>query len=117
MDWIKVITDPLGIAGYALALVFGITGRIISQKGKRNAKWVAPTAFAFALVCIIGGLTLAYSRGVTPLPVRPKPASDQTQSMHIDKIDQKGNGAAVAGVQGNVTVNAPSSQTESKPKK
>ena len=48
----------------------------------------------------------------------PAPSQNEgsPSSMRIDKIDQKvGNGSAIVGVQGNVTVNAPSPQKESRP--
>ena len=112
MDWMKVITHPLGIAGFALALVFGVVGRVIVQKHRKN-KWIEPAAYVLAAVCVVGGLALAYRRESMTSPVK----SDTVRSMRIDKIDQKvGNGTAVAGVQGNVTVNAPNPQKESKPK-
>jgi hypothetical protein len=113
MDWMKVITHPLGIAGFALALVFGVVGRVIVQKHRKNIQWIVPAAYALAAVCIVGGLALAYRRESMTPPVKP----DTVGTMRIDKIDQKvGNGTAVAGVQGNVTVNAPNPQKESKPK-
>jgi hypothetical protein len=64
MAWMKVITDPLGIAGFALALVFSLIGR---NHGK-NSQWIAPAAYALAAVCVLGGFALAYQRQRVPSP-------------------------------------------------
>src|ERR1017187_4967591 len=117
MDWMKVIKDPLGIAGFALALVFGVVSRVMVQKRRKNTQWIVLLAYALAAACVVGGLALAYHRQSMTRSVKPgptnSPALSQTKgsappSRRIDKIDQKvGSGAAVAGVQGDVTVNAP----------
>ena len=113
MDWTKVVTDPLGIAAFALALVFGITG--FSQKRRRGSRWTVPVAYALAVVCVVGGFLLAYQRGTTTAKSGPPNPSTPAPSMRIDKIEQKADGgAAVAGVQGDVTVNKPASQKDSK---
>ena len=126
MHWMKVITNPLGIAGFALALVFGVVSRVVVQKGRKNTQWIVPAAYALAAACVLGGLALAYHRESIARSARPEPAGapalSQTKgsaapSMRIDKIDQTvGTGAAVAGVQGDVTVNPPNPHKESKPK-
>jgi hypothetical protein len=52
----KIITHPLGLTGYALALVFGLIGKF----GPSNRwPWLVPAAVAMALVCVVGGLLLA----------------------------------------------------------
>jgi hypothetical protein len=124
VDWTKVVTDPLGLTGFALALVFGVV-TVVARKRGRGTTWIAGAGFALATVCIVGGLIIAYRRldsaaapnpqGNAPVST-PAPASSQP-SMRIDKIEQQvPGGAAVAGVQGNVTVNAPASRKETKPK-
>jgi hypothetical protein len=116
MQWEKVITDPLGIAGFALSLVFALTTRVISQKRKAQTRWLAPAAYTLAAICIVGGFSLAWHReSIAVPPPAPTPAAlaPPPPAIHIDKIDQKvENGAAVAGVQGDVTVNT----TQKKPK-
>jgi hypothetical protein len=52
----KPITHPLGLVGYALALVFGL----IAKFGPSDRyPWLFPAAIALAAVSIIGGLLLA----------------------------------------------------------
>jgi hypothetical protein len=42
MDWMKVVTNPLGITGFALALVFGVVSRVVVQKRRKNTQWIVP---------------------------------------------------------------------------
>lgn len=109
MNWTKVITDPLGFAGFALALVFAVVGKVMAQKRTKSNRWIVPAFYALAAVCVVGGLTLAYRHELIGAPAK-------TQAMHIGKIEQKSdNGVAVAGVQGDVTVNKPATQKAPKP--
>jgi len=108
MNWTKVITDPLGFAGFVLALVSAVVGKVI-QKRTKSYRWIVPVFYALAAVCVVGGLALAYRHESIP-------ASAKTQAMHIGQIEQKAdNGVAVAGVQGDVTVNKPAGQKAPKP--
>src|ERR1035438_3523178 len=72
--WTKVVTDPLGLTGFALFLVFGYLAKV-----KRNdeRRWLSPVAFAIATVALIGGLVVAYVK-VPNLSLQPsKPANLQ----------------------------------------
>ena len=31
MNWIEVVTNPLGLVAYALALIFGVAGRLARE--------------------------------------------------------------------------------------
>jgi heme A synthase len=107
------------MAAFALALVFGIAGTVISKKRRTGLRWMVPAAYGLAAICILGGLAVAYRHapaardaGKAEVPAAGAP------SMRVDTIDQKvGSGSAVSGVQGNVTINAPAPQVESRPKK
>ena len=57
MDWTKVVTDPLGLAGFALSLAFGV---LSTRPG--TPPWWPKAAAGLALVCIVGGLCLAYQK-------------------------------------------------------
>ena len=57
MDWTKVITEPLGLIGFALSLVFGV---LSVRKGM--ASWWPVAAMALAAVSIAGGLFLAFKK-------------------------------------------------------
>jgi hypothetical protein len=131
VDWTKVVTDPLGLAAFALAIVFSVVSTVIAQKHRRDTRWIVPAGFALAAVCVLGGLFIAYQRVSTvkneqnktlepataPTSNPPNSPAAPTTSLKIDKVEQNvGNGAAVSGVQGNVTINAPASEKEPKPK-
>jgi hypothetical protein len=125
-EWIKVVTDPMGLAGFALFLVF----TFLARKGKKPA-WLAAGAFAMACLALAGGLILAYFRAranpnpssstTTPGTVsQPSPASSTVNQQAIEEIKQESSGAGAvnaAGVQGgSVTVNnAPASLTPPSP--
>ena len=124
-----MVTDPLGLAGFALALVFGAASTVIAQKHRRGTRWIVPAGFALAAVCVLGGLFIAYQRvstvkneqnktlESTTAPTPPNIPTAPTSTQQIDKVEQNvGTGTAVSGVQGNVTINGPASQKESKPK-
>lgn len=57
MDWTKVVTEPLGLAAFAVALIFASR-----RRGATTPRWWPPTAIGLALVCVIGGLLLFYAR-------------------------------------------------------
>ena len=102
IHWEKVLTDPLGFAGYALFLMFSVVTVVVKQRKPRN-EWIVPAGFALATVCVLGGLALAYHREPKGSVASPNTTAPNS-SMHIDKIEQNvGNGNAVAGVQGDVS--------------
>jgi len=57
MDWTKVITEPMGLIGFALSLVFGV---LSARKGM--ASWWPIAAMMLAAVSIAGGLLLAFKK-------------------------------------------------------
>ncbi len=108
--WIKVVTHPLGLAGFALFLAFSITAKKIPA---RRPAWLTPLFFAMACAALLGGLVLSY-RQVN----RTVPPPTTVNQQRINQINQQssGNGAVNnAGVQGGVTINN-SSTTKAKKK-
>jgi len=104
IHWEEVLTDPFGLAGYALFLVFAITATIV-KKNKPADRWILPGGFILASICVLGALGIAYHRDLAA-SARTKNPKLPAQSLKIGQIDQKvRNGSAVAGVQGNVTAN------------
>jgi hypothetical protein len=109
--WEKVSTDPLGLAGFALSLVFGAVTIVAKQK-RPKYKWVLPVGFALAALSIAVGLRLAYLRQFAAPPPPQSPVAAPGPSMTINRVDQKvSNGNAVTGVQGEVTIAPPSQKT------
>jgi hypothetical protein len=56
MEIPKIVTHPLGLVGYALALVFGLLGKYGPSD---RWPWLLPAALAMSLLCVLGGLILA----------------------------------------------------------
>jgi hypothetical protein len=116
-----VITDPIGLAGFALFLVF----RLVAKKGKKP-QWLASGAYVMAFLALAGGITLAYFRirataSQTPpsstSPSQP-PAASTANQQNIGEIKQQSSGNAAvnaAGVQGPVTVNSGSASPTATP--
>ncbi len=105
-DWTKVVTDPLGLAGFALFLVFGVLSQV---KRDEERKWMGPLAMAMAILALTGGLTLTYLK--RPLQAAPQvttaPAGLTTPKTQTNKVEQTSTGAGspnVQGVQGDVTI-------------
>jgi len=105
-EWTKVVTHPLGLAGFVLFLVFGY---LANAKRQDEHRWLSPVAFAIAAVALIGGLVLAYvevSKPVPPSVQTNKPAVPSQQQTN-QQVQQTSTGAGspnVQGVQGDVTI-------------
>ena len=71
--WAKVVSEPLGLAGFALFLIFAYLGK---TKAGDKRKWISPVAFLCAAFTLVGGLSLAYLQITKPAP--PPPAAKET---------------------------------------
>lgn len=104
-DWTKVVTEPLGLAGFALFLVFGVLSRL---KRKTELRWMGPVAAGMAILALAGGLTLAYvktARQANPVVSQPAAAAAPTQTNQQVQQTTKGAGSPIVqGVQGDVTI-------------
>lgn len=115
--WTKVVTEPLGLAAFALFLMFAYIGKV--KKGDER-RWLSPAAFACAAATLIGGLTLAYLQSkpaapASPVGKLPAPAAQQNQ-----QVQQQSSGAGspnVQGVQGDVTITVDQSKGNTQPQK
>jgi uncharacterized membrane protein len=45
-----------------LATVFGLVSKLAAQKRREDKRWIVPAFYAMAVVCVVGGLVLAYHR-------------------------------------------------------
>jgi len=59
-EWTKVVTHPLGLAGFALFLVFSLLAR---AKRRDERRWIFPVSLVMAVFALVGGLSLAYRQG------------------------------------------------------
>ena len=120
--WIKVVTEPLGLAGFALFLIFGYLAKV---KRDDERRWLSPVAFAIAAVALIGCLAIAYVQ--IPKPVQPSAPSVQTskpaaptQQQTNQQIQQTSTGEGspnVQGVQGDVTITVDQSKGKTETQK
>jgi hypothetical protein len=114
--WTQVITHPLGLAGFALFLVFGYLAKV-----KRNdeRRWISRAAVAAAVVGLAGGLIIAYAQILKPtIPsVRSAAPPVQQQTNQVQQSTTGPGSPAVQGVQGDVTITVDQSSGEAKPQK
>jgi hypothetical protein len=115
-EWTKVVTNPLGLAGFALFLIFGYLA-----KAKRNdeRRWLSPVAIAIAAVALIGGLLLAYVQIPKPVPPsvqtsKPVAPIQQQTNQQVQQTSTGEGSPNVQGVQGNVTITVDQSTGKTK---
>jgi len=91
IDWTKVITQPLGIAGFALSLVSGLAGSLIKASPKGRIHWIVPGTFSLAVVCIAGGFWLYYHHEVAAeRDAARREAADQRSKTADREVDSAG---------------------------
>ena len=93
--WIDVVTDPLGLSGFALCLVFLLLTRL---RKARSAPWVMPVFVGMAFLALVGGIWLA-SEDQNSIGTHGNDQRDSDyQETHGDFSP------AIKGVEGNVTI-------------
>jgi hypothetical protein len=104
--WTKVVTHPLGLAAFALFLVFAFLG---SNRRSKRPPWLSPVAFGLAAVALFGGLILAYWANESSGQHPPRQTISSIQQSAIGSANSN-----VAGVTGDVSVHVsePSTQTD-----
>ena len=115
-EWLKVVTHPLGLAGFALFAAFIFLTR---PKTLTLPVWMRTSFIVMAFIALLGGLWLA--RNDTTLPVERKTSAQQEtipepnhqaeaskqKAAGENKVNQKTTGAgspAVANTGGDVTI-------------
>jgi hypothetical protein len=104
--WTKVVTDPLGLAGFALSLLFSVIAKLAN---KSERKWVSRTAVGAAVFTLVSCLALALLRTTraVPQPGGKVGSVGTTTLQQTNDVHQSTSGPgspAIQGVQGNVTV-------------
>ena len=97
--WTQVITNPLGLAGFALFLVFGL----LAKFGLKNKPgWIIAVALVMALIALVGGLSLAWKQH-TAVDINTESTSRQTP--HSNQITHGDKSPAIQNVEGDVIIN------------
>lgn len=99
-EWTKVVTDPLGLVGFALFLVFGLVAKTRKSSERR---WLTPVAVCLAVAALLGGLTLSYIKSSATRATAAKSQIDKPNG----QIKQTSTGPGspnVQGVNGDVTI-------------
>lgn len=118
-EWTKVVTQPLGLAGFALFLAFGYLAKATKDDARR---WLSPAAVGLALIALVGGLLIAYRQvpqpafQPTPTVHATQPSKQQTNSNVIQQSTGPGS-PNVQGVQGDVTITVDQSTGKTETKK
>ena len=116
ITWTRVVTHPLGLAGFALFLVFGYLAKV---KSKDERRWLSPAAVCAAVLALGGSLILAYIQtaklAASPRQLTQAPAQQQTNQ--VQQTTSGPGSPAVQGVQGDVTITVDQSTGGTKPKK
>jgi hypothetical protein len=104
IQWTKVLVHPLGLAGYALFLVFGLVA-VLKRRDER--RWMLRAASAAAGIALLGGIGLAYRDVGRQAQTVAHPASTATptlqqQNDHPQQRNSGANSPNVQGVQGDV---------------
>src|ERR1019366_4327209 len=101
-EWTKVVTQPLGLAGFGLFLFFSFVAGV-----RRNDErlWLSRAAAILAVLALFGGLFLAYKQisKSSPSPIQERSAQQQSNGT----VQQRSTGPGspnVQGVQGDVTI-------------
>lgn len=89
--WIDVVTDPLGLAGFALFLVF----LVLSMRGDKVLRLVFAT---LAMASVVGGLALTFLRQ------EPAPAAGGEAPKSMEQTTHGAGSPAVAGTKGDVSI-------------
>lgn len=88
-EWTKVVTHPLGLAGFALFVVLILLTR---RQADSQPAWLKAFFAGMAFIALLGGLWLAYEQTKSPPPAErqtPKGAVEQKPSHEIGQQTQK----------------------------
>jgi cytoskeletal protein RodZ len=111
-EWMKVIIHPLGLAGFALFVVFLL---LTKRNSSRQPGWSKVLFIVMAFVTLVGALFLAHEQipRQTPVPSestteKRSSVGEKTQSdasaVKTEQITKGAASPAVAGVEGDVTI-------------
>ena len=100
-SWRSAVVHPLGLAGYALACVFGLLAKFGPTA---QYAWLAPIAVAMAVVALIGGLLVAVLKRPAAKAKSPKGSDEPSLSMAAQSTTG-GQSPAIVSLKGPVSIN------------
>jgi hypothetical protein len=124
--WTEIVTHPLGLAGFALFIVFSLLARMGSSG---RWPWLAPAAVTMAFIALLGGLGLAFRQshqtavqekpdraaGEKPISTEDSQTPGQTPPGQPTTIQQQTSGSqspAVSNIQGDVNITIQGNQEQ-----
>jgi hypothetical protein len=117
--WAKIVTQPLGLVGFCLFLVFAYLAKV---KRRDERLWLSPVAVALAALSLIGGVGIACVQVWRQLPPpaiqTTAPPSAIRQQANQVKQSSSGEGSPnVQGVEGDLTITIDQSSVSGGPKR
>jgi len=98
----KVVTEPLGLVGFVLSLLFAYLAKL---KRKDERRWLSPVAAVLAAIALLGGLAIAYSKAArAPSAVPQNAGRERNQRNRVEQVSVGAGSPNVQGVQGNVSI-------------
>jgi hypothetical protein len=94
-SWQSAVVHPLGLAGYALACIFGLLAKFGPTA---QYPWLAPVAVGMAVVALLGGLLIAFRQN-------GKPAKPKDGVATVTQTTEGDQSPAIANVTGQVSLN------------
>jgi hypothetical protein len=116
-EWVKVVTSPFGLAGFALFLIFSYATREARRKSPKE--WISRTFMSVAIVTLLGGLSIGYInvRKESPQTTRTAPPANQQSNQQVQQQSTGAGSPNVQGVQGNVTITEDQSKVKTEVQK
>ena len=94
--WIEVVRDPLGLAAFALALLFSLLGAYFKLRK-------SPSLVAFRMACVAA--IVAVAGGVTIGVLKATASAEQTlPTSRVEQTTEGSGSPAIANTQGDVNV-------------
>lgn len=93
-SWQSAVVHPLGLAGYALACVFGLAAKFGPTV---QYPWLAPSAVTMACVALIMALLITFREN-------SKSSPSNNASVSVRQMTRGDQSPAIAGIEGPVSI-------------
>lgn len=110
-EWIKVVTHPIGIAAFALFLVFLVLTR---TKKTDERRWLTPAFVILAIISLLGGFLLTFQEVSKTKPIIPDSNSPVQDNINVQS---HGNNSRATGINYENTTSNSNPSSEQNPKR